>query len=137
MVLAELAIGSDLDLRFDELVCGQVELYHLQPWLVRDDLLGILQPVAVEAHFNLRAALPARGEHRGQVRGYGFCLNRRAQEQGFGTELDPEHTGAAIALLFENFTVVSLRPSGLGLQISDTDAIATLSTIWKKTLYGF
>jgi hypothetical protein len=62
---------------------------------------------------------------------------RRAQEQGYGGDLDPEHTGAAIALLFENFTVVSLRPSGLGLQISDADAISTLSTIWKKTLYGF
>jgi hypothetical protein len=31
---------------------------------------------------------------------------RRAQEQGHGTELDPEHTAAAIALLFENFTTV-------------------------------
>ena len=62
---------------------------------------------------------------------------RRAKEHGYGTDLDPEHTGAAIALLFENFTVVSLRPSGLGLQISDADAISTLATIWKKTLYGF
>jgi AcrR family transcriptional regulator len=62
---------------------------------------------------------------------------RRAQDQGFGTELHPVHTGAAIALLFENFTAVYLRPSGLNLQISDEDAIATLSTIWKKTLYGF
>jgi AcrR family transcriptional regulator len=61
---------------------------------------------------------------------------RRAQEQGYGGELDPDHTGAAIALLFENFTAVYLRPTGLGLKIGDTDAIATLSTIWKKTLYG-
>ena len=62
---------------------------------------------------------------------------RRAQEQGFGADLHPDHTGAAIALLFENFTAVYLRPSGLNLQISDDDAIATLSTIWKKTLYGY
>ena len=62
---------------------------------------------------------------------------RRAQDQGFGADLHPEHTGAAIALLFENFTAVYLRPSGLKLEISDEDAIATLSTIWKKTLYGF
>lgn len=67
---------------------------------------------------------------------------RRAQEQGYGTELNPAHTAAAIALLFENFTTVfaaSSRPSaqaGLGLKISDEDAIATLSTVWKKTLYG-
>ena len=62
---------------------------------------------------------------------------RRAQEQGYGADLDPDHTGAAIALLFENFTAVFLRPSELGLQISDADAIKTLATIWKKTLYGY
>jgi AcrR family transcriptional regulator len=64
---------------------------------------------------------------------------RRAQEQGYGTELNPEHIAAAIALLFENFTSVFVGPfgpGGLGLKISDQDAITTLSTIWKKTLYG-
>lgn len=61
---------------------------------------------------------------------------RRAQEQGYGAELNPEHTAAAIALLFENFTTVFVGPSGLGLAINDEDAVATLSTIWKKTLYG-
>ncbi|OBK67439.1 TetR/AcrR family transcriptional regulator [Mycobacterium sp. 1165178.9] len=64
---------------------------------------------------------------------------RRAQEQGYGAELQPQHTAAAIALLFENFTTVFVGPSGpagLGLNISDEDAIATLSTVWKKTLYG-
>lgn len=64
---------------------------------------------------------------------------RRAQEQGYGAELHPQHTAAAIALLFENFTTVFVGPSGpagLGMNISDEDAIATLSTVWKKTLYG-
>ncbi|GAB1816323.1 TetR/AcrR family transcriptional regulator [Mycobacterium sp. MUNTM1] len=63
---------------------------------------------------------------------------RRAQDQGYGAELHPEHTAAAIALLFENFTTVFVGPSGpAGLgEISDEDAIATLATIWKKTLYG-
>jgi AcrR family transcriptional regulator len=64
---------------------------------------------------------------------------RRAQEQGYGTELNTEYTAAAIALLFENFTTVFVGPSGpgsLGLEISDEEAIATLSTVWKKTLYG-
>lgn len=61
---------------------------------------------------------------------------RRAQEQGYGTDLNPEHTAAAIALLFENFTTVFVGTSGLDLKIGDEDAIATLSKIWKKTLYG-
>ena len=61
---------------------------------------------------------------------------RRAQEQGYATELNPQHTAAAIALLFENFTTVFVGTHGLDVDISDQDAIATLSTIWKKTLYG-
>src|ERR1700733_250076 len=64
---------------------------------------------------------------------------RHAQEHGYATELNPEQIAAAIALLFENFTTVFVGPPGpgrLGLEISDEDAIATLSTIWKKTLYG-
>jgi AcrR family transcriptional regulator len=64
---------------------------------------------------------------------------RRAQVQGYGTELNPQHTAAAIALLFENFSTVFVGASGfggLGVEISDEDAIATLSTVWKKTLYG-
>ncbi len=61
---------------------------------------------------------------------------RRAQQQGFGADLDPDHIAAAIALLFENFTVVFVGPSGPGWRISDHDAVVTLSTIWRKTLYG-
>ncbi|MGV0791533.1 TetR/AcrR family transcriptional regulator [Mycolicibacterium sp. XJ1819] len=61
---------------------------------------------------------------------------RRAQEQGYGADLHPRHIAAAIALLFENFTTVFVANSGLGIEISDEDAIATLSTIWKRTLYG-
>lgn len=61
---------------------------------------------------------------------------RRAQEQGYGRELDPEHTAAAIALLFENFTTVFAGPSGLGIEMNDADAVTTLATIWEKTLYG-
>ncbi|GAS96197.1 TetR family transcriptional regulator [Mycolicibacterium canariasense] len=61
---------------------------------------------------------------------------RRAVEQGYAQDLDPEHIAAAIALLFENFTVVVVGNPGSELQISDEDAIKTLSTIWKKTLYG-
>src|SRR5271169_715978 len=63
----------------------------------------------------------------------------RAQEHGYASELNPEHIAAAIALLFENFTTVFVTPPGagnLGVEISDDDAIATLSTVWKKTLYA-
>jgi AcrR family transcriptional regulator len=63
----------------------------------------------------------------------------RAQEHGYAADLNPEHIAAAIALLFENFTTVFVTPPGpgsLSVEISDEDAIATLSTIWKKTLYG-
>ena len=63
----------------------------------------------------------------------------RAQEHGYASELNPEHIAAAIALLFENFTTVFVTPPGpgsLSTEISDEDAIATLSTVWKKTLYG-
>jgi AcrR family transcriptional regulator len=61
---------------------------------------------------------------------------RRAQQQGYGEDLNPEHVAAAIALLFEHFATVFVSSSRLG-PITDADAIATLRTIWKKTLYGF
>ena len=65
---------------------------------------------------------------------------RQAQQQGYGSELNPEHTAAAIALLFENFTTVFVGASGLGSAGVWTSATrtpsSTLSTIWKKTLYG-
>ena len=66
---------------------------------------------------------------------------RHVQQHGYASDLNPEHIAAAIALLFENFTTVS-HSSGpspalrLGIEISDEDAIATLATVWKKTLYG-
>ena len=56
---------------------------------------------------------------------------RRAQQQGYATGLDVEHTALAIALLFERFTSVSLSHG-----LTDDAAVTTLSTIWKKTLYG-
>ncbi|RUP30988.1 MAG: TetR/AcrR family transcriptional regulator [Mycolicibacterium sp.] len=62
---------------------------------------------------------------------------RHAAAQGYAEGLNPEHIAAAIALLFENFTVVVVGSPGSELRISDEDAITTLSTIWKKTLYGF
>jgi len=61
---------------------------------------------------------------------------RHVQQHGYASDLNPEHIAAAIALLFENFTTVFVGRSALDIEISDEDAIATLATVWKKTLYG-
>jgi hypothetical protein len=104
-------------------------------WNMFKQNIGIMIAVG-----QLADAKPRFADVQNEFRRFGIDIVaasvRRAQEQGYGEELDPDHTGAAIALLFESFTAVYLRPTGLGLKISDTDAIATLSTIWKKTLYG-
>ena len=56
---------------------------------------------------------------------------RRAQQQGHAAELNPDHTALAIALLFERFTSVSLSQG-----LSDEAAVTTLSTIWRRCVYG-
>lgn len=56
---------------------------------------------------------------------------RTAQRRGYARELDADHIALAISLLFERFTSVSLAEG-----LSDDAAVATLSTIWEKTLYG-
>ncbi len=56
---------------------------------------------------------------------------RRAQQQGYAAELDADRIALAITLLFERFTSVSLAQG-----LSDADAVNTLSTIWRNTLYG-
>ena len=105
-------------------------------WNMFKQNIGIMIAVA-----QLAATQPRFAAVQNEFRRFGMDIVaasvRRAQEQGYGAELDPEHTAAAIALLFENFTTVFVGTSGLGLEISDEDAIATLSRIWKKTLYGF
>jgi AcrR family transcriptional regulator len=105
-------------------------------WNMFKQNIGIMIAVA-----QLAATRPRFASVQNEFRRFGMNVVaasvRRAQEQGYGDELDPDHTAAAIALLFENFTTVFVGTSGLGLEISDEDAIATLSRIWKKTLYGF
>ncbi|MFV0494641.1 MAG: TetR/AcrR family transcriptional regulator, partial [Mycobacterium sp.] len=101
--------------------------------------IGIMIAVA-----QLAAAQQRFADVQNEFRRFGMDIVaasvRRAQEQGFGAELNPLHTAAAIALLFENFTTVFVGTSdpgkGLGVTIGDEDAIALLSGIWKKTLYG-
>jgi AcrR family transcriptional regulator len=104
-------------------------------WNIFKQNIGIMIAVAQLAATQQRFAVV-----QNEFRRFGMDIVaasvRRAQEQGYGTELNPEHIAAAIALLFENFTTVIVGPSELGAEISDQDAIATLSTVWKKTLYG-
>lgn len=105
-------------------------------WNMFKQNIGIMIAVA-----QLAATQPRFAAVQNEFRRFGMDIVaasvRRAQEQGYGGELDPEHTAAAIALLFENFTTVFVGTSGLGIEIGDEDAITTLSRIWKKTLYGF
>jgi len=104
-------------------------------WNMFKQNIGIMIAVA-----QLAATQPRFAAVQNEFRRFGMDIVAasilRAQQQGFGAELNPQHTAAAIALLFENFTTVVVGPSGLGLDISDEDAIATLSTVWKKILYG-
>ncbi|GLE53971.1 TetR/AcrR family transcriptional regulator [Mycobacterium montefiorense] len=104
-------------------------------WNIFKQNIGIMIAVAQLATTQQRFAVV-----QNEFRRFGMDIVaasvRRAQQQGYGGELNPQHTAAAIALLFENFTTVFVGQSGLGMEISDEDAIVTLSTIWKKTLYG-
>lgn len=105
-------------------------------WNLFKQNIGIMIAVA-----QLGATQPRFAEVQHQFRRFGMDMVaesvRHAAAQGYAQGLNPEHIAAAIALLFENFTVVLVGNAGSELQISDEDAITTLSTIWKKTLYGF
>lgn len=105
-------------------------------WMMFKQNIGIMIAVA-----QLATTQPRFAAVQNEFRRFGIDIVaasvRRAQEHGYGTELDPQYTAAAIALLFENFTTVFVGTSGLELEITDDDAITTLTRIWKKTLYGF
>lgn len=124
----ELPDSPDDDAFFRSVVTGY--------WNMFKQNIGIMIAVA-----QLAATQPRFAVVQNEFRRFGMDIVaasvRRAQEQGYGIELHPEHTAAAIALLFENFTTVFVGTSGLEVEMSDEDAVATLSTIWKKTLYGF
>lgn len=120
--------SPDDDAFFTDVVTGY--------WTMFKQNIGIMIAVA-----QLAATQPRFALVQNEFRRFGMDIVaasvRRAQEQGYGSDLNPEHTAAAIALLFENFTTVFVGESGLGFDMSDRDAIATLSGIWKKTLYGY
>jgi AcrR family transcriptional regulator len=107
-------------------------------WNMFKQNIGIM--VAVD---QLASAQQRFADLQNEFRRFGIDIVRasvlRAQEQGFGADLDPDHTALAISLLFERFTTVYLRADAatLGVTTTDENAVRTLSTIWKKTLYGF
>src|ERR1700758_1560386 len=83
-------------------------------WNMFKQNIGIMIAVA-----QLAATQPRFATVQNEFRRFGMDIVaasvRRAQGQGFGTELNPQHTAAAIALLFENFTTVfagTLGPAG-------------------------
>lgn len=107
-------------------------------WNIFKQNVGIMVAVAQLATTQQRFA-----HVQNEFRRFGMDIVRasvlRAKEQGYGRDLDPTHTALAIALLFEQFTTVYLRADtadALGVAVSDTDAVTTLATVWKKTLYG-
>lgn len=99
-------------------------------WKMFKPNIGIM--VAID---QLAAAQPRFALLQQQFRRFGRDIVatsvRTAQQQGYAAELDADHIALAIALLFERFTTVSLSEG-----LSDDAAVTTLSTIWKKTIYG-
>jgi AcrR family transcriptional regulator len=106
-------------------------------WNIFKQNVGIMVAVG-----QLGATQPRFAAVHNEFRRFGMGVVRasvlHARGQGYGTDLDTEHISLAIALLFEQFTTVYLRSdaAALGVHTTDEDAIRTLATIWKKTLYG-
>ncbi len=106
-------------------------------WNMFKQNIGIM--VAVD---QLGAGQPRFAEVQNAFRRFGMDIVRAsvraAREQGYADDLDPDHLALAIALMFEQFTTVYLRPdaAALGVRSTDDDAVHTLATIWRKTLYG-
>jgi AcrR family transcriptional regulator len=106
-------------------------------WNIFKQNVGIMVAVA-----QLGATQPRFAAVQNEFRRFGMNIVRasvlHARDQGYATDLDPEHISLAIALLFEQFTTVYLRAdaAALGVHTTDEDAVRTLAIIWKKTLYG-
>ena len=106
-------------------------------WNIFKQNLGIMVAVA-----QLGATQQRFAAVQNEFRRFGMDIVRasvlRAREQGYAADLDPDHTALAISLLFENFTTVYLRPdaAALGVHSTDDDAVRTLATVWRNTVYG-
>jgi AcrR family transcriptional regulator len=106
-------------------------------WNMFKQNIGIM--VAVD---QLGASQRRFAQVQNEFRRFGMDIVRasvyRAREHGYAEDLDADHVALAIALMFEQFTTVYLRPevNALGVHTTDEDAVRTLATIWRKTLYG-
>lgn len=106
-------------------------------WNMFKQNIGIM--VAVD---QLGAGQPRFAQVQNEFRRFGMDIVRAsiraARAHGYAADLDPDHVALAIALMFEQFTTVYLRPdaAALGVRCTDEDAVRTLATIWQKTLYG-
>ena len=129
-VLAEDFLGEVVDLpaipRDGDFFTAAVGVY----WNMFTPNIGIMLAVDQLAATEPRFALL---QNRFRQFGVGIIRSsvRRAQQQGHAADLDADHIALAIALLFERFTSVSLSHG-----LSDDAAVATLSTIWRNTVYG-
>src|ERR1700678_304409 len=119
--------SPDDDAFFNSVVTGY--------WNMFKQNIGIMIAIAQLATTQQRFAA-VQNEFRRFGMAFAAASVRHVQQHGYASDLNPEHIAAAIALLFENFTTVYAGRSALGIEISDEDAIATLATVWKKTLYG-
>ncbi|EHB55879.1 regulatory protein TetR [Mycolicibacterium rhodesiae JS60] len=117
---------------------GAFDFMVARYWDVFKPETGILSAVAQLAPTERRFA-----HTLAQVRQFSIAVVvatvERAQEHGYAEEMNPHDVALAIAALFEQFTTDVLHPNLAHWEphISDEDAIVTLATIWKKTLYGF
>src|ERR1041385_1529956 len=81
MVFAKPAIRLDLDLSFDRFIRDGVELENLKPRFVRDNFFRIIEPVAVEAHFEILSELATGRIDIGEVRSGGAGGSTGGQEK--------------------------------------------------------
>jgi AcrR family transcriptional regulator len=135
-VLSELTVRLPESPQDDDFFTSVVTGY----WNIFKQNVGIMVAVA-----QLGATQQRFAEVQNEFRRFGMDIVRasvlRAREQGYGSadDIDPDHLALAIALLFEQFTTVYLRPDAgaLGVPTTDEQAVRTLATIWKRTLYGY
>src|SRR5213079_1224027 len=84
LVLAEVAIRANLESR---LVSLQVQRFDARS--VKDNLLRIIEPLAVEPHIHLGPALPAGRVHRIE---FGTCGERAGRYRYYSESENPAHT---------------------------------------------